>query len=121
MIVISIGLVLSLLLNVFFIIYLRWLLKKLVFLSENIGDMMASMTTFSKHLESVHSLETYYGDATLGNLIQHSKQIVKEVEVYKDIYTLFSEENDKELEKLFERENFYAAEQTENETEEEEE
>ena len=113
MIILSILLVLSLGVNIFFVIYLRWLLKKLLFLSENIGDMMASMTTFSEHVEAVHELETYYGDTTLGNLIQHSKELVKDIELYKEIYSLFSEENDAELEKLFEREGFYATEQDE--------
>lgn len=105
--------ILSLSINVFFVVYIRWLLKKFAFLSENIGDMMNSMSTFSKHLESIHALETYYGDATLGNLIKHSKQVVKDIELYKDIYTLFNEENDIELEKLFEREGFYDAEEEE--------
>tara|TARA_Y100000310_G_scaffold233032_2_gene235871 strand:- start:1718 stop:2074 length:357 start_codon:yes stop_codon:yes gene_type:complete len=113
MIVLLISLVLSLGINVFFVIYVRWLLKKLVFLSENIGDMLSSMSTFSSHLEAVHELESYYGDTTLENLIQHSKQVVEEVEIYKEIYTLFNEKEDAELERLFEREGFYATEQEE--------
>ena len=117
MITLSILLVLSMTVNVFFIIYLRWLLKKFAFLSENIGDMIDSMSTFSSHREAIHELETYYGDTTLGNLIQHSKQVVKDIEIYKDIYTLFNEEGDMELEKLFEREGFYAEEQSNSEEE----
>jgi len=116
MIIISILLTLSLSVNIFFVVYIRWLLRKFAFLSENIGDMMGSMATFSKHLESIHELETFYGDATLGNLIKHSKQVVKDIELYKDIYTLFNEEDEVELEKLFEREGFYDTE--ENETQE---
>ena len=72
---------------------------------------MDSMTTFSNHLEAIHQLEAYYGDATLGNLIRHSKQVVKDVELYRDIYTLFNEDNEEELNKLFEKEGFYAEEE----------
>tara|TARA_Y100000310_G_C20072427_1_gene530017 strand:- start:196 stop:549 length:354 start_codon:yes stop_codon:yes gene_type:complete len=102
-----ITLILSVTINVFFVFYLRWLLKKLVFLSENIGDLLKTMEGFSGHLESVHELETYYGDPTLKNLIVHSKQIVKDIEMYRDIYTLFHDENDIDLEKIFEREEVY--------------
>lgn len=117
MITIIILFILSLSINIFFVVYLRWLLKKFVFLSENIADMMSSMTTFSEHLESLHELETFYGDATLENLIRHSKQIVREIAIYKDIYTLFSEEGSMELENIFEREEMYAAEEDDSEKE----
>ena len=116
MIALIILLVLSVALNVFLIIYLRWLLRKFAFLSENIGDLISSVDGFSKHLESVHELETFYGDATLKNLIDHSQQIVKDVEMYKDIYTIFHEDEDMDLEKLFEREGLYATEAFNDET-----
>jgi hypothetical protein len=110
MIALVISLILSVGINIFLIVYLRWILKKMSFLSENIGDMLTSLDAFSVHLESVHQLETYYGDATLKNLIVHSKQIVKDVELYRDIYTLFHDDESVELEKLFEREELYATE-----------
>ena len=113
MIILIILLVLSITLNTFFIVYLRWLLKKFSFLSENIGDMLTSISGFSKHLESVYELETFYGDTTLKNLIGHSKQIVKDVEIYKEIYTLFHDDENIDLEKLFEREGLYAEEEFE--------
>ena len=88
--------------NVFFIIYLRWLLKKFAPISENIGDMLTSMNGFSKHLESIHELEMYYGEPTLKNLIEHSKRIVKDIEIYKDIYALFHEDDEEDLLDIFE-------------------
>tara|TARA_Y100000034_G_C6677493_1_gene297695 strand:- start:60 stop:398 length:339 start_codon:yes stop_codon:yes gene_type:complete len=112
MILLIAALVLSFGINVFFVIYLRWLLKKLVFLSENIADLLSTMDGFSKHLESIHELETYYGDTTLGNLIQHSKQIVSDIKLYKEIYTLFHDEDEEGLEELFENEGLYAEEES---------
>ena len=113
MIILIILLLLSAAMNAFFIVYLRWLLKKFAPISEGIGDMLSSMTGFSKHLEAIHELETFYGDTTLKNLIHHSKQIVKDVEIYKDIYTLFNEEEDVDLKKIFEREGLYDEEELE--------
>ena len=97
-------------------VYLRWILKKMAFLSENIGDLLSSLGGFSKHLEAIYELETFYGDVTLKNLIQHSKNIVKDIELYKEIYTLFQEEDDEELEKLFEREELHVEDDLEEET-----
>jgi len=113
MITLIILLTLSVGINIFLVVYLRWLLKKFVFLSENIGDLLSSIDGFSKHLESVHELETFYGDVTLKNLINHSQQIVRDVEAYKDIYTMFRDDEDIDLEKLFEREGLYAEEEFE--------
>tara|TARA_Y100000310_G_C20466804_1_gene708053 strand:+ start:91 stop:441 length:351 start_codon:yes stop_codon:yes gene_type:complete len=113
MIALIILLVLSIALNVFFVVYLRWLLKKLSFLSESIGDLLTSISGFSKHLESIHELETFYGDTALKNLIVHSKQIVRDVEIYKEIYTLFHDDENIDLEKLFEREGLYVEEEFE--------
>ena len=117
MITLILLLILSVGINIFLMVYLRWILKKMSFLSENIGDMLTSLNAFSVHLESIHQLETYYGDATLKNLIVHSKQIVKDVELYKDIYTLFHDDENVELEKLFEREGLYATEALDEEIE----
>ena len=117
MITFVILLLLSVGINIFLMVYVRWILKKMSFLSENIGDMLSSMDGFSKHLESIHDLETYYGDATLKNLIVHSKQIVGDIEVYREIYTLFHDDEEIELEKLFEREDLHATEALNDETE----
>ena len=101
MITLAMLLMLSVGINVFFIFYLRWLLKKFAPISENMGDMLSSMNNFSKHLESIHALEMYYGEPTLKNLIDHSRGMVKEIELYKDIYTLFHDDEE-DMSELFE-------------------
>jgi len=92
-ITISIGL------NVFFIFYLKWLLKNFTFLSDNVYNLLETAETFSNHLSAVYELETFYGDETLQNLLTHSKQVVEEIKVYKDIYTITND--DKQIEDLF--------------------
>jgi len=79
-------------LNIFFIFYLRWLLKNFTFLSENIYNLLESAEAFSSHLSAVYELETFYGDETLQNLISHSKEIVDMIRDYEDIYSLTQEE-----------------------------
>jgi len=111
MIELIILLVISVVLNIFFALYLRWLLKNFTFLSENTHNLLETAETFSNHLSAVYELETFYGDETLQNLLTHAKQAVEEIKVYKDIYTITH--NEEEIEDLFN--------DTESETEKEEE
>ena len=91
--------ILSLAANIFLFFYIRWLLKSLTFVSNNMVDTLVVLTNFSNHLEALHTLETYYGDQTLMNLIEHSKQIIQEIKKYKEVYTLA--EGDVDMENLY--------------------
>ena len=94
MIWIILGLVLSLALNGLLLWYIRQTLRKLLFASENFGWLMGSLENFSQHVEQLHQLETFYGDETLGYLIQHSKELVEDLKRFEDIYTLLEDEPD---------------------------
>ena len=83
----------------FFIFYLRWLLKNFTFLSDNVYNLLETVETFSNHLSGVYELETFYGDETLQNLLTHARQVAEEIKVYKDIYTITNDEQ--EIEDLF--------------------
>jgi len=80
-----IVLIISLLFNVFFTWYVYQVLKKILFVSENIGDLVETLEDFASHVEKIYSLETYYGDQTIENLLEHSKNIVEEVRAYRDV------------------------------------
>jgi|10_taG_2_1085330.scaffolds.fasta_scaffold21229_4 hypothetical protein len=110
---IIIFLIISVVLNIFFAFYLRWLLKNFTFLSDNIYNLLETIQTFSNHLGAVYELETFYGDETLQNLLTHAKQVAEDIKQYKEIYTLTHDEE--ELGDIF-----YGTE-TEAEAEEEEE
>ena len=94
MIELIIILIISIALNIFFFLYTRWLLKNFTFLSENIYNLLEMTETFSDHLSAVYELETFYGDETLQNLLTHAKQVVEEIKVYKDIYTITNSEDE---------------------------
>ena len=78
--------ILSLLLNVLLLWYLRKVLYKLLFISDNISDLLDLMDDFSTHIERVYNMETYYGDEVLQGLVDHSKEIVKAIKEYEGIY-----------------------------------
>jgi len=65
--------------------------KQFLFFTENVGGLEESLEEFDAHLRSVHELEIFYGDETLGSLIEHSRTIVDRI---KDFYDGFSLEED---------------------------
>lgn len=83
-------------LNVLFVWYIRKMLQKLLFISDNMSDLLRTLSAFSSHLEQLHEMEMYYGDETLAHLIRHSKAVVRYVEEYKSIYALLEDEDTKE-------------------------
>tara|TARA_R110001583_G_scaffold120106_3_gene271359 strand:+ start:296 stop:610 length:315 start_codon:yes stop_codon:yes gene_type:complete len=92
MIWIILALVSSLALNLLLLWYVRQTLKRLLFASENFAWLMGSLENFSQHVQQMHELETFYGDATLGHLIEHSRQLVEDMKRFEDIYTLLEDE-----------------------------
>ena len=96
-ILLSILLGVSILINILLVWYIRKMLKQLLFTSHNIGDLQISMDGFTSHLESIYELEMFYGDSTLEGLINHSKEVVKDIKDFEDIYSLTSEDLREEL------------------------
>jgi hydroxymethylpyrimidine pyrophosphatase-like HAD family hydrolase len=92
--------------------YVRQLLKTVLLDQGNLDTILEVLKNFSEHVESVYQKETYYGDATLKKLLEHSKQIVLDFEEYKKLYVEGEEENDEDDEEEFDEE-IYAKEANE--------
>tara|TARA_R110002110_G_scaffold385377_2_gene596971 strand:+ start:276 stop:641 length:366 start_codon:yes stop_codon:yes gene_type:complete len=73
------------------IAYIRVVLKKLLYVSETIGDFLVTLDNYAGHLESVYEMETFYGDETLESLLKHTAEMIKEVERFDSIYSLTTE------------------------------
>ena len=82
------ALILSLIANGFAFWYISKILKKFLFISENLSDLVEIITTFRNHIKSIYSLEMYYGDETMQNLISHAVSLVELLEEYEDIYSI---------------------------------
>ena len=68
------------------------MLQKLLYVSDSIGSLLVSTNSFSEHLQGLHAMEMYYGDQTLGQLINHSKQVIDDIKEFEDVYTLTNED-----------------------------
>ena len=62
------------------------LLKRFLFLSDNLDDLFDQIDGYTMHIENVHSLETFYGEPVLQNLMNHSKEVVEYVDDFRNIF-----------------------------------
>ena len=83
-----IALFLSVLGNLLALWYIRRLLAKVLFVSQDLTDLVDLLTTYRNHLQRLFSLEMYYGDETMQFLIKHTKSLLDVLEDYSDIYKL---------------------------------
>jgi hypothetical protein len=90
-------LTISLLINIVFFWYTRNILSKLIFVSENIGDLAQMIDRFVEHLDSIFKMELFYGDETLNFLLEHATDLADQLTVFEDIYMITEAEEGNEL------------------------
>ena len=83
----------SVALSVLLVLYLRSVLSKLLFVSENLRDLNQMIANFNNHLASVYELETFYGDDTLHHLLEHVGDLSEQLQEFEGIFSLTTEEN----------------------------
>jgi len=91
-IVLSIICALSIILNVFFIWYVRNILFKLLFVSESLRDVDQMVQNFALHTKTVYELDRFYGDETLEYLLLHAVELLEQLEEFQGIISLTTEE-----------------------------
>ena len=87
-IILTAMLFLSLLLNVGLIMYVRGAIIRLLFVSEELGDLQQMTNAFAQHLKIVYELDTFYGDETLNSLLHHAISFNEQLETFEHIYSL---------------------------------
>ena len=83
-----IALFLSVLGNLLALWYIRRLLAKVLFVSQNLTDLVDLLGTYRNHLKRIYSLDMFHGDETLKFLIKHTNSLLDVLEDYSDIYKL---------------------------------
>ena len=84
--ILSILLTFSIAASALLVLYLRSVLAKLLFVSENLRDLNQMITNFNNHLTSVYELETFYGDDTLHHLLEHVGDLSEQLQEFEDIF-----------------------------------
>ncbi len=85
-------LTLSIILNVIFIWYIIQLLKRFLTFQEELDSFSETLEEYQNHIDIVNSLERFYGDETLGNLLRHSKALVEECQSFQRVLRQEEEE-----------------------------
>ena len=97
---IIVALILSVAANAVAFWYIRKLLTRFLFISQNLNDLVEIINTYKDHIKRIYSLEMYYGDETLKNLISHTVSLSELLEDYEDIYSITEpllEEDEEEI------------------------
>jgi hypothetical protein len=90
-IILSAVLFLSVTFNIGVFVYARAAITRLLFVSEELGDLQNMIDAFAKHVKSVYELEMFYGDATLEHLLNHAVSFNEQLETFEHIYSLTEE------------------------------
>jgi type II secretory pathway component PulF len=85
-------LILSALLNLFFIWFIYRLLYRISDLVALIDDIRYRIDFFKSHLSRVYELETFYGDVTLANLLDHSRDLLEAFDEFNEQYDILQQE-----------------------------
>ena len=83
-----VSLLISLAANIGLIWYLRKLLTKFLFISQNLGDLVEVVENYYNHLKHVNNMETYNGDETIEYLLRHTQGLIDLMEDYRDVYEI---------------------------------
>tara|TARA_B100000886_G_C20333560_1_gene453462 strand:- start:295 stop:582 length:288 start_codon:yes stop_codon:yes gene_type:complete len=78
-------LIISAIFNFVFVWYIVQLLKRFLTFQEELDNFSETLEEYKEHIDIVNSLERFYGDETLGNLLRHSKALVEECQSFQRV------------------------------------
>ena len=102
--------------NILAAVYIRDILGRLGWLTQNLANLTQLVRGFQNHIRGVHELEKFYGDEDLKLLVQHTSDLIEVMDDYLEVgldSELIEEEltedntNDTEKEKKENQENVF--------------
>ena len=81
----SLALGISIILNIFAVWYIRALLSRFNWISQNINDLVQIIGVFRAHLQDVRKLEQFYGDQEIKNLALHTASLMDVLQDYEEV------------------------------------
>jgi uncharacterized Fe-S radical SAM superfamily protein PflX len=68
--------------------YIRKLLSKFLFISENLADLVLVVNNYRDHLKKIYGMEMFYGDETIKFLLEHTGSLIEILKQYENIYDI---------------------------------
>jgi hypothetical protein len=81
----TIALLMSLGCNLMGFYYIRDILGRLGWLTQNIGNLSDLIKGFETHIKGVYELEKFYGDDDIKLLVQHTSDLIEVMEDYLEV------------------------------------
>ena len=89
-------LALSIIFNGLLLWYAVRILRKFIFISENLSDLFLTAKSFTVFVKGMYSMESYHGEPMIQELVARITEVSLEIERFRDIfeYTLDQELED---------------------------
>jgi len=83
----------SVLVNILLGWYIAKILKKFLFVSQNLSDLYLTTKAFQVFVKSLYSMDSYNGEPMIQELVHRIREVGEEMELFRDIfeYTLDDE------------------------------
>ena len=81
----TIVLLISLGCNLLAAVYIRDILGRLGWLTQNLANLTELIRGFQNHIRGVHELEKFYGDKDLKLLVQHTSDLIEVMDDYLEV------------------------------------
>ena len=81
----TIVLLMSLGCNILAAVYIRDILGRLGWLTQNLANLTQLIRGFQNHIRSVHELEKFYGDEDLKMVVQHTTDLIEVMDDYLEV------------------------------------
>jgi hypothetical protein len=93
----------SAILNMLLVWYLSKVLSKLLYTSDNIGDLYITFRMFEDFISSLYDMQMFYGEPIMEELITKTKLVIEELEIFEEIYSLTTDIEELEEEMKYDR------------------
>jgi hypothetical protein len=93
MISLTIAVIVAVALNILLGWYATRLLRKFLYISQNISDLFLAFKDFEAFVDSIYKMEILYGEPVIKDLIDRTKVVIEELEMFREVfeYTLDEE------------------------------
>ena len=85
---------LSAVLNIFLVWYVVKLLRRFLTFQDELDEFSIKLEEYENHVDIIYNLEKFYGDATLKNLLVHSKNVAEECKQFQSFLTGQEDDDD---------------------------
>ena len=76
----AISLVISISINIFLFIFSRDISSRYYVVIDNLSDLVELLNSYKGHLKDIYSMEMFYGDQSLENLMEHTRALTEILE-----------------------------------------